>query len=144
MRSIQLLLFLVISRTMPLKQQDDADLMVRYLVGEPASANVIALYHRITQNFPEILSSKDRKLWNTCLHHPWLLPHIDAWLGFRAPNHPIRRKLFVMLCVLEMQPDYSKFFLPSHYSFLHLFRFGFTCLWAIVKIITGRLITWII
>jgi hypothetical protein len=129
---------------MPRNQKDESEIIVQYLVGIAATPRLNASYHLALQNIPVSFSAKEKKLWDACLSHPWMLPHVDAWLGFNYPDHPIRKKLFIMLGLLETQPEYCNFFIPSRYSFLHLFAVGFTCVWALFKIVAGRLITWII
>jgi hypothetical protein len=101
-------------------------------------------YERALQNIPVIFTEKQELQWDACMKSPWLLPHVDAWLGLTQPDHPIRKKIFIMLGVLETQADYSDLFLPSTASFFQLLAIFCRGVWAVIKIITGRLVTWII
>ena len=130
--------------TMPYNRRDEAEIIVRYLVGRPASAGVRESYALALQNVPVSFNEQQKSMWDTCMKHPWLVPHVDAWLAFTHPGHPFRKRIFIMLGVLETQADYSDYFLPSTASFFQPVAILFRGVWAITKILTGRLVTWII
>ena len=69
--------------------------MVKYLTGKIPDDDLFKSYQYATQKLPVAFSSKEQKLWNTCLKNPRLIPYIDAYLGFSEPTHPIRKKLFI-------------------------------------------------
>jgi hypothetical protein len=126
------------------KQLDECDILTRYLVGCTATSQLRTSYQRALQNIPVIFNERQCLLWKACMKNPWLLPHVDAWLGFSHHDHPIRKKIFIMLGVLETQPDYSYFFLPSRGSFFQAVAIICRGMWAVIKIVTGRLVTWIV
>lgn len=135
--------YLPMGLTMAHKRSEE-EIIVRYLVGKQATPRVVASYRYALQNIAVDFSNEQQRLWNLCMKRPWLIPHVDAWLGFRQPDHPVRKKIFIMLGVLETQPDYSEFFLPSRHSFIYLLNICVASIWAIIKIGTGRMITWMI
>ena len=130
--------------TMPYKRSDEAEIIAQYLVGRPASLGARESYERALQNIPVIFTEKQKLQWDACMKNSWLLPHVDAWLALTQPDHPIRKKIFIMLGVLETQADYSDLFLPSTTPFFQLLVIFCRGMWAVTKIITGRLVTWII
>ena len=132
------------SLAMAYKRTGEVDILVRYLLGKAATPRIAASYQQALQHVEVVFSKEEQRLWDLCIDRPWIIPHVDAWLGFRHPGHPIRKKIFIMLGILEMQPEYSYFFLPSRHSFLYLLNIAFTSIWAIIKIGTGRMITWMI
>jgi hypothetical protein len=123
---------------------DECDILARYLVGKPATPDLRACYQRALQNLPVFFNDKELKLWQTCLKNPWIIPHVDAYLGFSRATHPIRKKIFIMLGLLETQADYSDFFLSSRSSVFMPVAIVLRGTWAIIKIFTGRIVTWII
>jgi len=123
---------------------DECEILARYLVGRSATQRLRTSYERALQNFPIVFTNEQHLLWEACLKNYWILPHVDAWLGFWDNGHPIRKKIFIMLGVLETQSDYSDFFLPSRGSFFQLIAITITGMWAVTKIFTGRIITWMI
>ena len=129
---------------MPHKRIGEADMIVRYLTGRTASPRVRESYGRALQNIPVVFNERQNLQWNRCMKYPWMLPHVDAWLTLTHPDHPIRKKIFIMLGVLETQAEYSDLFLPSAASYFQPLIIACRGLWALVKIITGRFITWII
>ena len=129
---------------MTYNRSDEVETITQYLVSRPASPRVRESYERALQNIPVIFTEQQKSQWEACMKNPWLLPHVDAWLAFTQRDHPIRKKIFIMLGVLETQADYSDLFLPSRTSFLQPLTIAFSVIWAVTKIITGRLVTWII
>ena len=129
---------------MAYKRNGEVDILVRYLVGKAATPRVAVSYEHALQHVEVVFSKEEQRLWELCIDRPWIIPHVDAWLGFRYPGHPVRKKIFIMLSILETQPEYSDFFLPSRHSFIYLLNIGLTSIWAITKIGTGRVITWMI
>jgi hypothetical protein len=123
---------------------DECDILARYLVGKPPTPDLRASYQRALQNLPVVFDDKEMQLWQTCLKNPWIIAHVDAHLGFSCPTHPIRKKIFIMLGLLETQADYCDFFLPLRSSVFMPVAIILRGTWAIIKIFTGRIITWII
>ena len=134
----------LMSLAMPYNRSDEAEIITQYLVGRQASLRAMESYEHALENIPIMFTGKQKSQWHACMKNPWLLPHVDAWLALTQPDHPIRKKIFIMLGVLETQPDYCDFFLPSTASYFHPLIIFCRGIWAIIKIITGRLVTWII
>jgi hypothetical protein len=118
--------------------------MVNYLINRKPSAALCTAYHCALEKIRIDFSSTEKKLWIACQQRRWILPYVDAYLAFRHSSHPIRRKLFVMLALLETQPDYHEFFLPDSHSYIQLPIVLFKSLWSILKIGLGKLVLWII
>ena len=123
---------------------DECDILARYLIGRPATPGLRSSYHRALKNIPVHFTEEQQQVWNHCMKRAWMLPHVDAYLGFRHPDHPIRKKIFIMLCMLETQPDYSDLFLPSRGKFCQLVAVMATGISALARIFTGRIIIWML
>jgi hypothetical protein len=123
---------------------DECDVLVRYLVKVPPSTGIRNLYYHTLQNFPIVFSEKQQRLWHVCLKKKWQLPYVDAYLAFKEPDHPIRKKIFIVTALLETQPEYSSFFLPSKGSFFEPALLLFRVIYALIKIGIGRVVLWII
>ena len=126
------------------KSMNECDTLVRYLVRLPATRNARAAYDRAAQIASVNFTGKQKLLWEACLRNNRLLPFVDAYLAFSQPGHPIRKKIFIMLAVLETQPEYSRFFLPSTASFFKPVLIVIKLTFAVIKIPIGRVLTWFI
>ena len=129
---------------LPHKSVDECDVLVHYLFGIPPTPRARASYYRALQNMPITFSDKQQSLWESCLKKNWLLAYVDAYLGFTQPTHPIRQKIFIMLAVLETQPEFSSFFLPKRGSFFDFVVVMAKGIHAVMKIFIGRVVTWLI
>ena len=55
------------------------------------------------------------------LQNRWSVSSIDSGLALFGRDSSIRRKIFIMLAILEASPDYCDYFLPRKRSPLYLF-----------------------
>ncbi|HUQ67088.1 MAG TPA: hypothetical protein VM101_13085 [Flavitalea sp.] len=125
--------------------EEECVAMVKYLTGIEPDHKLIDVYQYASKKIPVALSVTDEKLWKACVKHTWLIPYIDAYLGFSQPTHPIRKKLFMVLALLETQPEYHQFFLTSGTSRLKAFFIvAAVSVSSVIKIIIGRILLWII
>jgi hypothetical protein len=86
----------------------------RYLIGKIPSHDLLCRYadaHSfvlITQTL-----SREDPLLKTVVRIPCLLPYLDAAAGVFSPHALLRKKLLLMLSILEACPDYTVFFSPD-------------------------------
>ena len=92
-----------------------------YVLGSKPPKEVIARYiaaHRILfgEETPERLAPEVRYI----RHHPAMLSFVDAAAGLLRPASPVRKKIFLMVAILEATPTYAEFFLREPDSLLKL------------------------
>jgi hypothetical protein len=114
----------------------------RYLLGKPPGSGSIALYEKAAHHRHLLFSAREKRYWNKCLRFPLLLPFIDAALAISDSRSPVRRKVLIMLAILESDREYHTYFLPRRrsvfYPLVLLFRGGL----ALIKTIIGYLLLW--
>lgn len=92
----------------------EARLFCRYLIGTEASADLLERYaagcRRLFGGTPE---PGEAAVIAFALRRPWSLPFLDAASGLAAPQSELRRRLLLMLALLEACPDHADFFLPE-------------------------------
>jgi hypothetical protein len=93
----------------------------RYLVGEDATETVIKLYSSANNKLDLQLTSREKMQLIYLLESPWMLPFIDAALAIVHPQGAIRKKLYLMFCITESIPEYSRHFLPRAQSKTYIF-----------------------
>mgnify|MGYP000229604039 CR=1 FL=1 len=71
------------------------------------------------------------------LKNKWRMACIDAGLAFKEPTNNARRKLFIMLAILEASPNYVDAFLSKKFSFLYLFKIIGVGIRAVARAIIG-------
>jgi hypothetical protein len=96
----------------------------RYLLGEEPSAQAIDLYVQAMEKLNILVAGSDERLLRMVLNFPWMLEFADAGLALVKPSSVIRRKLLIMLAILETLPQYTSLFFPERTSFLNIFFAG--------------------
>jgi len=122
----------------------EAATLTFYLTNKAPTTKVVVLYDQALQQTPVETDQKQQKLWAFCMKHTWALGFIDAGLALTVPYHPIRKRLFIMLAILETQPAYNSYFLPRKRSKLHVFNIAFLMMNAVLKVVVGKFLIWFI
>lgn len=118
----------------------EAELFGRYLLGRPPSGECVALYEAANDKIGIVLDAKDSKILEFALANPWAIGCIDQGLALFKRDSNVRRKIFVMLAILETSPDYSGYFLPAERSPLYLLYIAWVGISASMKAVIGGLI----
>lgn len=86
-------------------------LFAAYLIGEAPPEEIIARYTQANQALlPD--SSDSGRVVDFVSRHPWALPFLDAACGLLRGDDLLRKKLLVLLAILEATPRYADRFLP--------------------------------
>jgi hypothetical protein len=116
----------------------EANLLTSYLVHDKANPTVRKLYRTILhESAAKELSVEDSRLIKVGLKHHYLLPYLDAGLAIMRPDAELRRRLYIMFAILEVQPNYVDKFLPQAKSRLYFLVIGLVGLRAVLKTICG-------
>lgn len=113
-----------------------AQAFTHYLLKRPATTQALGLYEQAINNKVSI-DKADHKLLAYIEKHPWSLGVIDAGLPYLKPYSEVRRRLYIMLAILEASPDYFDAFLPQKRSPLYLIYIAYSGLRAIAKAVLG-------
>lgn len=123
------------SDTIILEKQ--ARLFTRYLINKPANSRVTKVYVHALHNNPPAIEDYDNKLIALVMKQPRLLSMIDAGLPFVRPYSELRRRIYLMLSILESDPEYSEDFLPKQRGLSYILTIGFSGIFALTKAIFG-------
>lgn len=116
-----------------------AQVFSNYLVKRSASSHSTKVYKTILQASPAQASSTGVGLLDYALKHPHALPYLDAYLGFFKPTAELRRRVYIMLAVLESEPDYWDYFLPKKRGSLYLMSVGLIGLRSVFRLLAGTI-----
>jgi hypothetical protein len=111
--------------------EKEARTFAHYLVRKQPSAQAIRLYQTAMQTSKP--DDADQKLLLFVVSHPSSIGLIDAGLVFHRPSSEVRRRLYVMLAILEASPDHSDLFIPKRHSPLYIFVIMYTGMRAAIK-----------
>ena len=86
-------------------------LLGRYILGAPPSEAAVLRYAEKTLRL-FAGDTTDFALLRYVARHPWTLPCLDAAAGLVEKDGALRRRLLVMLAILEATPEHAESFLP--------------------------------
>ncbi|MBS0340805.1 MAG: NAD-dependent epimerase/dehydratase family protein [Proteobacteria bacterium] len=90
--------------------EQEARVLVRYLVGASASPEVVQRY---VEAHIRLLPGPADKVTAFARRHPACLGLLDAAAGLRATAAPLRRRVLLMASVLEATTEHADHFLPA-------------------------------
>lgn len=96
---------------------NEAKLIGKYLIGEEINDNLCHDYVRAI-NIKNEKEDKTQVLLNNSLKANWKLKFYDSAYAFTKNKTTIRRKIFIMLAIIEASPNHYEYFIESEKSFL--------------------------
>lgn len=118
----------------------EAEQISNYLLGISIQNSEKTAYSEAMKLLAIQLSAYEQLLWKNMLKSKWRMACIDAGLALKDPNNNVRRKLFVMLAILEASPHYTQFFLARTFSNFYLFKIVAAGIRAIGRAMIGLLL----
>jgi len=102
--------------------QKECLLITCYLVDEAPSQEIISRYIMGNSSLlsdPQL--EEDLSILNFIRQFEWVLPFMDAACGILRPRSLLRKKILLMVAILEASPYYTNHFLPEVVSLSHFF-----------------------
>ena len=119
------------------------EIYFRYLSGKNPDAKSVELYRAAITYHKIEFSKKENRLDNLSLRFPFLIPFIDGGLALTQPISLYRKNIYIILCILETQPEFFPL-LSSSYdnksaqgffkTFLHGTRAAYTGLLGVILV----------
>jgi hypothetical protein len=119
---------------------EEADCIALYVVGEHAGIREKRIYAEAMRKLNINLTGAEEALWQSMLNSKTQMACIDGGLALLRPASQLRRKLFIMVAVLEASPHYTDHFLSRRFSFSYLVKIGLIGMRAICRGIAGIII----
>jgi hypothetical protein len=119
---------------------EECSKLTRYLIGEEPVAQVYFLFEKAHQHISFEFAEKEEKLWSRCMRNFFLLYCVDAALAAGKTASVIRKKIFVLLAILESVPEYHHHFLPAKRSPLYFIIVFFISVKAVAAAFAGKII----
>ena len=123
--------------------EQQATIFSHYLLKQSPSPKAIQLYKDSVGDIIQI-SSLDRKLFRYIEQHPLSIGFIDAALPLYSPHSEVRRRLYLMLAILEASPEYYRDFLPVERKVWYIFFVTYSGIRAVLKAAFGSVLVRII
>jgi hypothetical protein len=109
-------------------------------MNEKVSDELLHRYEAACQKLNFKGTERDEKILSFAIRHPSFVPCLDAALAFSKHKSLLRKKILVMLAILETTPTYYEQFTTKNYDGLKWIGIFFRGCWAVTKMITGKII----
>jgi len=119
---------------------EEAHSLSFYLVGRSCAVSVADDYALAVSVLGVNLNLVQEKMYVRMLKSRLLMGAIDGGLAFVKRDSALRKRIFVMLCLLEASPLYTESFLPRKRSFMYLLALGLKILCSFGMALVGALI----
>ena len=119
---------------------NEASILAEYLLGKASTEQETLLYNNAMEELHIFLTEEEQKIWDYMMNNHWSIPTIDGALALTEPNGTIRRKIFIMLAILEASPADNERFLPRRFNPLYIFKILFSGIRAVIRAIIGLIL----
>ncbi|MGQ9588796.1 MAG: hypothetical protein ACUVYA_00720 [Planctomycetota bacterium] len=91
----------------------EARVFARYILGRETAPHLIERYARAHEALgPALRSERGARAVALAARRPWLLPFLDAAASLVEPQGLLRKKLLLMLAILETSTEHVEVFAP--------------------------------
>lgn len=118
----------------------EATRIADYLIGEGITDKEVTLYEKAATQLGDDMNGKECRVWKQMLQYSFIMGVYDAGLAILQPQSPLRRRIFIMLAILEANPKYTSYFLSTSYPKWHLLKLPFVGGWGVLKVLWGILL----
>lgn len=115
----------------------EAEIISRYLLKLSPTGREKLLYAEAMDKLHITLEARELKIWNFVSRNPWALGPVDAALAIKTPHGNVRRKLFVMLAILEASPRHTEYFLARRFSLVEMMLLPLSGVRAALRLAAG-------
>ena len=118
---------------------NEAQAISRYLVGKTCNEEMAGRYQDAVNKLHAIFTPEQEQTWRKMVASRIYMKLMDGGLALASPQSPLRKRIFIMLALLECSPDFTEFFLPQPRSIWYLIPLGFRAVMSAVYGLAGLL-----
>lgn len=118
-------------------QLDEAQRLSKYLTGRRCSMEDAADYFKAVKTHGAILDATQKRLWRLMMRSSFVLRIVDAAFVFTSPASVIRKRIFIMFCVLETSSQFSDIFLPVNRPRIYMLTVALRAFRAVLACVAG-------
>lgn len=103
---------------------NEAQILSRYLIGKDCTAAVANDFGLAVSKLDIRLSEAEQKAYKKMLGSLFLLRSVDSAMAISKSQSLIRKRIFVMVALLECTTENLEYFLPQQRSIFYFFIIG--------------------
>jgi Mg2+ and Co2+ transporter CorA len=121
-------------------QNSEALVFGQYLIGQTINDATVERYNRAIEKLNYQADEWEQAIVEKAVRKPSLIPYYDAAMALRHRNALLRKKIFVMLAILETRPEYADYFLSKEYPKSYLLNVIGIGVRSVYRAVVGLLI----
>jgi hypothetical protein len=121
-------------------RDEETKILTQYLVGKKCTSEASIHYAEAVHKLNASFTTREQKTWDAMLSNRLYLKLVDSGLAISSPQSPLRKRIFIMLAILEASPDYTAYYLPQERSLFYLIPLGFRAGLSAIYLILGTMI----
>lgn len=103
---------------------NEAQILSQYLIGKNCSDEVAKDFSSAVEKLNIELNDVQQRTYQRMLNSPFLLRSIDSGMALTKSQSLIRKRIFVLLTLLECTKENTEYFLPQKRSPFYFFLIG--------------------
>jgi hypothetical protein len=93
--------------------EDEAAILGKYVLGRPINERCAAIYAQAIRSLNLEADPEGERALVLALRHRWAIRYLDGALALLSEKSSLRQRLVAMTAVLETEPSYADWFLPT-------------------------------
>lgn len=120
--------------------EGEAQILSRYLIGKDCSTAVATDFELAISKLNITLTDAEAKAYRKMLSSGIIMRSVDSAMALKKSQSLIRKRIFVMLALLECTTENTSYFLPQPRSIFYFFVIGLRVVRGFAFAILGLLI----
>ena len=120
-----------------MESEREAKILGKYLIEKDINNQAIVLYKSAIEFHGFKPDHKDQRIETFAFRHPFFLGFIDGGMALAFKQSVLRKKIFLMLAILETIPEYSDMYLSKEQSFMEFIKVIFAGVRGVIRGVFG-------
>ena len=119
---------------------DEAKCLSLYLTGRECTAKDAEDFYKAIQVHQVSLTERQEQLYLRMLGSRLFMKSVDGALALTNPHSLLRKRIYIMFCILETSKDFTDYFLPVKKNIFYLFVIGVKSAIAVALSLIGLVV----
>jgi hypothetical protein len=120
--------------------ENEANALSRYLVGKNCSSKIAEDFAEAIVKLDVQLTASQERTYLKMLRSIFFMRAVDGGLAFTNKQSLLRKRIFIMLCLLECTVEFNPYFLPISRSPFYFVKIGLEVAYNFLAAIIGIII----
>jgi hypothetical protein len=115
----------------------EAKILSNYLIGQDCTDEMATHYEEAVYKLNAEINQTEWKTWERMLSSKIYLKLVDSGLAITNPQSHLRKRIFIMLAILEASPEFTRYFLPQRRTVFYIVPLGLRAMLSALYLVLG-------